>query len=186
MRWLVVLCLVAGCANRYRVTVDGPILHQHAADLRKVSFATVEADESRTQESDTVSQKIAEPITIDQTVHDRKGKVRWVRDLLRGCDDRDFTIAKNPDCELVATDSFYEIRRYQTRSTTRFLQFTLAGAIGGVFVGALVCTDACPEDSKIDKASEITVGVTVAALVGVLVWGVVDCMGHWGEPGCRD
>ena len=186
-RAAVALALSAACTTTYRITVDGATLHRKASALATHPVVMVDADETREEDQgDTTQRQIAEPIAIDQTVTDRRGRTRWVRDLLRGCSPSDFTAAANPDCELIAPDSFYEVRRYEHRNYARFAQIVLVGTLVATVAGAGVCAASCKDGTTIKTASEYTAGIAATALVGALVWAIVDCVGHWGEPGCRD
>jgi hypothetical protein len=184
-----VVCIVAlaGCTTTYRVDMDGFAMHKRIRDLRYTGKATVDASLVINGSSSVSEDKpYSEPITVGQTVTDRTGKTRWVRDLLRGCDDDETKAAANVDCELDKPMAYYATRSWETRSTTRFLQYTLGGAIAGVVVGAIACAEACPDDTAIHDVSKGAVIVGGVALAGILVWAIIDCAGKWGEPGCRD
>jgi hypothetical protein len=184
---VVALALSAACTTTYRITVDGATLHHQAAALATRGIAVVDADETREeQQGDSTSHQIAQPVAIDRTVIDHLGRTRWVRDLLRGCSPTDFSLAANPDCELVAPGAFYEVRRYERHNYKRFAQVALVGTLVATVAGAAVCAEACKDGTAIHTASEYTAGIAATALVGALVWAIADCIGHWGEPGCRD
>lgn len=181
-----ILCLVvlAGCVTTYHIDIDGHQLHRKSRELRLRGKAVVDA----TKESSSIdrSRPYAEPVTIDQTVTDLRGRTRYVRDLLRGCADDDFSPAANVDCELDQPMAYYRTRTWETRSTTRFLQWTLGAAIAGTLGGALACHAFCPEDSTVQDVSTVTIYATGAAFLGIVIWAIVDCAGKWGQPGCRD
>ncbi|HEY4057167.1 MAG TPA: hypothetical protein VGM39_11190 [Kofleriaceae bacterium] len=187
MRASIAAVLLAGCLTEHTVVVDGPTLHQSAPDLEAHGVATVDADEVRVSDGDyTEHTAWRERVAIDQEVTDKLGRTRWVRDLLRGCSATDFSAAANPDCELETPAAEYKTRTWETRNTTMFLQIALAGTTVGALGAAGICLDKCDDDSGWHHASAYTLGIAGTALVGTLIWAILDCSGKWGEPGCRD
>jgi len=65
-------------------------------------------------------------------------------------------------------------------------QWTLAASITGALGGAIACDAFCGEDSTIYDVSHVAVYAMGGALAAVLIWGIIDCAGKWGQPGCRD
>jgi len=187
IRATIALAMLAACTTTYRITIDGATLHRRAAELAAHPTVMVEAEETREEaQGDSTSHQIAEPLAIDQTVTDHLGRTRWLRDLLRGCSPTDFSAAANPDCELAAPTAFYEVRRYERHNYTRFAQVALVGTLVATLAGAGICAASCKEGTTIETVSDYTVGIAATALAGALIWAIVDCAGHWGEPGCRD
>lgn len=182
------MCLVAlaGCVTTYRIDIDGSTLHRRSKDLRYTGKAKVDATLVVDDAVLSGEKPWVEHVTMDQTVTDRAGKQRWIRDLLRGCDDNDPSATANVDCALDQPLAYYSTRSWQTRSTSRFLQYTLGATITGALLGAVVCAGMCPEDTTIHDVSKGTAIVLGVSLVGIIVWGILDCAGKWGEPGCRD
>jgi hypothetical protein len=182
-----VVCIVAlaGCVTTYHIDIDGYQLHQKSRELRTKGQAVVEGTRYTSSSLDH-AKPWAEPVTIDQEVTDKQGRTRWVRDLLRGCADDDSKAESNVDCELDKPMSYYRTRTWEKRSTTRFVQYTLGAAISGVLVGAIACNAFCDEDTTIHDVSEVAVVSMGVALGAILLWGIIDCAGKWGEPGCRD
>lgn len=169
----------------YHIDIDGYGVHQKSRELRTTGKANVDATRY-TSTAVEDSTPWSEPITIDQTVTDRDGKTRWIRDLLRGCADDDYKAESNVDCELDKPVSYYRTRTWEKRSTTRFIQYTVGGAITGVLGGAIACNAFCDEDTTVHDVSQVMVVSMGVALAGILIWGIIDCAGKWGEPGCRD
>lgn len=187
MRLVPVVALLAGCLMEHKVVVDGISLQQNATDLQAKGSAYVAVDESRSADfgyDEHVSK--SEAIGIDQEVTDNMGRTRWVRDLLRGCSATDFSEAANPDCELTKLGSSYQLRSWETRNTTMFFQLSLVGLTVGALGAAGICLEACSDDSGWHDASKYTLAGAGTLLAGTLVWAILDCMGKWGEPGCRD
>lgn len=184
---LVCVVVLASCVTTYQVELDGFKLHQRSRALRSTGKAVVDASLVINGSSSVSDSKpYAEPVTIDQAVTDKRGNTRWIRDLLRGCADDDYAREANADCELDKPMTYYYTRSWEKRSTTRFVQLTLGSVIGGALIGAAACAGMCPDDTAIRTASQITAGVTAALFIGVVVWGILDCAGKWGQPGCRD
>lgn len=181
----VALVGLAGCATTYHIDVDGYALHKKSRELRLRKQATVDATKYSSSDLDD-AKPWRVPITLDQQVTDRDGRTRWVRDLLRGCTDDDYTAAANVDCELDQPVAYYRTHEWTTRSTTRFVQYTLGGAIAGVLGGAIACNAFCDEDTALHDVSHVAVYAMGISLAAILVWGIVDCAGKWGQPGCRD
>lgn len=182
----VMVSVLSGCLMRQRVVIDGPTLHRQGAALHATGRAEVVATVEHEPAAAGGATSIPETITIDQTVHDDRGKLRWIRDLLRGCADDDFSRAANPDCELVDAARLYELRRHESRSLSRFAGYTIGATLVTGVVGTLACSAACEDGTRIETASNIAAGVMGAGLVALVVWMFVDCSGRWGQPGCRD
>jgi hypothetical protein len=177
--------LLGGCVTEHHIFVQGASLQQTSGDLQAKGSADVAVDEVRHGfvGDDSVTPRI-ERVAIDQPVTDRLGRTRWVRDLLRGCDATDG--AASVDCELVQPGAAYELRRYDTHDPVLFTQIATTGLVVGGLGAAAVCLGACEDDSRWRTASAWTLGVTGAAIVGLLVWAILDCRGRWGQAGCRD
>lgn len=182
------LCAVlgggAGCARHYRVVVLGRDLHAAGPELRAHGKAIVRA--KRLQGDHERVWLMTETIAIDQQVKDGR-KVRWVRDLLRGCSDNLDDAAANTDCELAQyyADA-YTIRGETDYSVRQAATYTITAVIAAGLVGALACTAACDHDNDYYTPSLVTVGVTGGLLAGALLWAIIGCFGHWGDAGCRD
>jgi hypothetical protein len=180
------LCIVAlaSCTTTYHISVPGHALRKKSRELRFQGQATVEATKYSSSDFDKpIPWKL--PIRADQQVTDNEGRTRWVRDLLRGCDD-EVAAAANIDCELDQPMARFRTHEWETRSTARFVQLTLGGAILGTLGGAIACNAFCDEDTTIHDVSHVAVYTMGIALAAVLVWGIIDCAGKWGQPGCRD
>ncbi len=186
MRGPAVVCLVAlaSCTTTYHIEIDGYALHTKSRELRMRTRATVDATRYSSSDLDD-PQPWRVPVTLDQPVTDREGRTRWVRDLLRGCDD-DLAAAVNVDCELDRPMVRYRTHTWSKRSTARFVQYTVGAAIGGLLGGALACDAFCEEGTTAHAASRAGVYAMSVGLAAILIWGIVDCAGNWGQPGCRD
>src|SRR5687767_9607609 len=158
MRGIAVVCLgaLASCTTTYHIDLDGFGLHKKSRELRATGKATVDATKySSSTLDDPTPWRM--PVTLDQQVTDPEGRTRTVRDLLRGCADDDVSPTANVDCELDKPMARYRTHTWSKRSSARFVQYTVGGAIVGVLGGALACDAFCNEDTTIQDVSHVAV-----------------------------
>jgi hypothetical protein len=181
MRRGVALLLIASCAVEHKVVVSGAELHRVLPEIRAHGSAVVAATDLRTDGNGHPYAR-QETVRLDMEIGAEDGQMSFA-ELVKGCHGAQPEVG----CDL---DSFahmdFELYRYNTHSARAF--FGRAGGIIGLtaFVGAVGCGLACADGSTAKTVSEYTVIGLGAALVGVIVWAIVDCMGKWGQPGCRD
>jgi hypothetical protein len=183
---LVCIVAIASCSTTYHISIDGHALRKKSRELRLTGKATVDATKySSSDLDDPVPWR--SPVTLDQQVTDMDGRPRWVRDLVRGCaDEDDDPTTPHADCVLEQHLNYYRTHTWTTRSNTRFIQYVAGGAILGTLGGALACDAFCAKDTTIQDVSHVMVYAMGISLAAILVWGIIDCAGKWGQPGCRD
>lgn len=182
---VVIIACVACVVATHRLTVTGRDLHRSLATLRAQGSATVDAE---VRDDDVVSHA-PETIAFDQSVG-FAGKPHTIRELARSCPDAPpfaEDAVSGRDCELVRhRDDAYAVRSWATRSVGRAVRYTIAGGVLVAAFGAFTCEAVCKSGTPAKEASDITLGVLAVGLVGGIVWAIVSCSGHWGDPGCRD
>lgn len=183
---IVAQAVLPACAAHHRVTVTGREIHRHVEELRGQGSAVVDATETV---DDGKPRDVRESIRADQVVT-AAGTQRRIDDLMRNCADappfREDRVS-NRDCGLVRLgDTPLQVREFDTRRAQPALGYAITGVLGVAVVGSVTCEFACPDDSTLKLASDITLGTLAASFVGLLVYALISCFGHWGEPGCRD
>jgi len=109
------------------------------------------------------------------------GTARPVRDLVVLCDPTAGTAA----CPLTGLEGIpLTLRNYTTRSVGKALGGAAILTVLAVTVGAVACGIACAEGSTLRLASEITIGVVGAGVLGLVGWIVIDC--YLLSGGCHD
>lgn len=178
--------LLAGCTVRHTISVSGDALLASANTLRTTGKASVETHELVDSETDDPERRARlETVTIDQTVTDPRGRTRWVRDLLRGCEPSEAGRAPNVDC-ILAAGGYYDLRAWETRDIGPVLGGAIAAAVVGGLGTAGICLEKCDTGSTPYEVSKWSLIGTGTLVVGVIVWAIIDCSGKWGQPGCRD
>jgi hypothetical protein len=82
-------------------------------------------------------------------------------------------------------DTQLEVRMYNETKAPPL--GTAVGVLALSAIGAaVVCEVACADDTTPKTASDITLISLGALFATALVWSFIDCMGKWGQPGCRD
>jgi hypothetical protein len=177
--------VTSGCVVEHRIVVTGHVVHKDLATLRARGEAIVEATELR----DGHAYVARERIRMDQPLLVGDKRLR-VSELARDCSD----IPPFPedhlsghDCELVhQRTAELEVRRFETRSVRPVVQGALAVIVLGALVASVACAAGCTEGSRLEEDSELTLGGLGVLALGGIVWAIVSCVGHGGEPGCRD
>ena len=44
----------------------------------------------------------------------------------------------------------------------------------------------CKDGTKLEEAGDYALGGALAIVLAVIAWAIIDCMGKWGQSGCRD
>lgn len=187
-----------GCVVHHEELVYGHALYATMAERRARGEAQVPASDVTEdgEKATTVTIKRDAMLGIDG------GKIR-LEELERGCEAKPVQITSarvEPDVGVAGgasppPDASCPLRQYDdARLVVRRYDETRAPALGTVIgvvglsaIGAAVaCEVGCPEDTTAKTASDITL-ISLGALFGVaLVWSFIDCMGKWGQRGCRD
>jgi hypothetical protein len=184
MRRAAVLVGLAACATQHHVATTGRELHTALATLREEGRANVAAVDTVGDDSRPMVTSLAfdGAIAIDD---------KWitVRDATARCpaappvrDDE----GSEKACPLVRLrDEEIRLPAYTTRDVRGAVVAVVGTAVLGVIAGAATCEIAC-SDGSLKDASTYTLLGAGALVVGSLVWMVISCSGHWGEPGCHD
>ncbi len=194
--WLVVWVAVgsAACATEHRVVVSGSALYHTMAERRAKGTSQVPASDL----SDDGAQSTYAVVASGSSLGLEEGKMS-LAELERGCagpaspgaaaaDQAGPAVARpaeDASCSLTQyADTMFTVRRYDEHHVPvgKILGYTGLSLIGA----AAVCEFACREDSTEKTASDVTLIAVGSLFLGALVWAFVDCMGKWGQPGCRD
>ncbi|HTR54860.1 MAG TPA: hypothetical protein VMJ10_29430 [Kofleriaceae bacterium] len=180
------LAALAACVVHHKVTVAVSDLHEALPVMRDTGSATVTLHESSDDHDDH-----AAPATLsfDQPVL-ILGKWSPLREVTQLCPAyAPFRSDKvsGQTCPLVEMrDDYLLVREYDTRSTRRAVYRTIGGVALAALVGSVACEAGCRDGSTAkDVSTGALIGLGVLA-VGGLVWAIASCVGHGGEPGCRD
>lgn len=195
--WLVVWVAVGGaaCATEHRVVVSGSALYHTMAERRAKGTSQVPASDL----SDDGAQPTYAVVASGSSLGLEEGKMS-LAELERGCAGParagDGSVApatgqavarpaEDAGCSLTQyADTMFTVRRYDEHYVP---VGKIVGYAGLSLIGAAaVCEFACREDSTEKTASDVTLIAVGSLFLGALVWAFVDCMGKWGQPGCRD
>ena len=183
--WLVAWVAVGGaaCATEHRVVVSGSALYHTMVERRAKGTSQVPASDL----SDDGEQSTYAVVARGSSLGLEEGKMS-LAELERGCAgpaSPGAPPAADPGCSLTQyADTRFTVRRYDEHYVPvgKILGYTSLSLIGA----AAVCEFACREDSTEKTASDVTLIAVGSLFLGALVWAFFDCMGKWGQPGCRD
>lgn len=82
-------------------------------------------------------------------------------------------------------DTQLEVRMYNETNAPHVGTVIFGVALGAIGA-AVTCEVACADGTTEKKISDVTVISLGALLATALVWSFIDCMGKWGQRGCRD
>lgn len=203
--WLVAWVAVGGaaCATEHRVVVTGSALYHTMGERRAKGTSQVPASDL----SDDGERSTYAVVARGSSLELEEGRMS-LAELERGCagpaSPGDRSVAPAADqaaaqavaqavarpaedagCSLTQyADTMFTVRRYDEHYVPvgKILGYTGLSLIGA----AAVCEFACREDSTEKTASDVTLIAVGSLFLGTLVWAFFDCMGKWGQPGCRD
>lgn len=180
------LAVASGCMVEHRVAVSGRELHRGLWALRTAGQAELVVVHQRGSYTPTTA---VEVVSVDQPL--TSGRERLTpRALSLGCLDlppQDERTPTDADCPLVqARDVDFELRSGLERDWRPLRKAVVPTLVLGGLGAAVGCELGCADGSNAKLAADGTLGALGVAFLGLIAWGVYDCMGHWGEPGCRD
>ena len=169
------LCL-AGCANKYNITVRGRDLHHQVRALRENGIAHVPAE--RTPAGGGKSKEIVEPIRMDQRLRQNNTSLT-VSELSAKCgvtppfaedthSQRDCPLVKFRDRDLF-------VRQTTTRSVGQALfgGFVLGGV--GAVIASGICWDQC-DDGNWKTASQVVATSALVVAGGFILFEFAKCV----------
>jgi hypothetical protein len=185
------LAVATACSVQHRVVVTGRELHRNIVQLRTQGSAEVEVIDY-THGHDPAHKRSV--VRFDQQVLVGNKRVaisalaEHCKDVLPFAEDK----ASQADCGFVKhKDTGLELSRYESRSIRDAFHTALGWTLGLGFLGAvgfgIGCEVApCTDGTQLEEAGDYALGGALAIVLAVIVWAIIDCMGKWGQPGCRD